>query len=157
MELIKAGDLAPDFTIKDNHKEVVRLSDYLGKKVLLSWHPQAWTSVCTDQMRALEANWDRFQALNTVPLGMSVDAIPCKAAWAAVLSIRNMRLPCDFWPHGKVADDYGIFINKIGMSERANILVDETGKVIWVKVYPMKELPDIQEVFAVLEGKAGSV
>ena len=157
MELVKVGDTAPEFSIKDNHKEVVKLSDYLGKKVLLSWHPQAWTSVCTDQMRALEANWDRFQALNTVPLGMSVDAIPCKAAWAAVLSIRNMHLPCDFWPHGKVAADYGIFIDKIGMSERANILVDETGKVIWVKVYPMKELPDIQEVFAVLEGKTGSV
>jgi peroxiredoxin len=151
MMLIKIGDPAPDFSIKDNHGEIVRLTDYRGKKVLLSWHPQAWTSVCTDQMRALEANWDRFEKANTVPLGMSVDAIPCKAAWSAVLSIRNVRLPCDFWPHGQVADEYGIFIPKIGMSERANIIVDEQGVVSWVKVYPMKELPDIQEVFAVLE------
>jgi peroxiredoxin len=152
MTLIKVGDLAPEFSLKDNSKEIVNLSDYKGKRVLLSWHPQAWTSVCTDQMRALEANWDRFQTLNTVPLGMSVDAIPCKAAWSCVLSIRKVKLPCDFWPHGKVAADYGIFIDKIGMSERANIIIDEQGKVVWVKVYPMSQLPDIQEVFAVLEG-----
>lgn len=142
--------MAPVFSIKDNHREMVNLVDFRGRKVLLSWHPSAWTSVCTDQMRALEANWARFEALNTVPLGLSVDPIPCKAAWAAVLSIRNMRLPCDFWPHGRVAIDYGIFIDKIGLSERANILIDENGQVIWVKVYPTSELPDIEEVFAVI-------
>jgi peroxiredoxin len=147
MELIKAGDIAPNFTLKDNHNEAVSLSDYRGKKVLLSWHPLAWTSVCTDQMRALEANWARFQELNTVPIGLSVDPVPSKKAWAAVLSIRNVRLPSDFWPHGQVASAYGIFIDKIGMSERANILIDENGKVIWVKVYPTSQLPDIEEVF----------
>lgn len=155
MALIKVGDIAPEFSLKDNHGEVVKRSDYIGKKVLLSWHPLAWTSVCTDQMRALEANWERFQKLNTVPLGFSVDSVPCKAAWSAVLSIKEVRLPCDFWPHGKVAADYGIFIDKIGMSERANIIIDETGKVVWVKVYPMKDLPDIEEVFNVLESLQG--
>lgn len=153
MPLVKIGDTAPIFSIKDNHRELVNLVDFRGRKVLLSWHPLAWTSVCTDQMRALEANWDRFEALNTVPLGLSVDPIPCKAAWAAVLSIRKMRLPCDFWPHGRVASEYGIFIDKIGQSERANILIDENGKVIWVKVYPMSELPDIEEVFKVIASK----
>ncbi len=152
MELIKIGDMAPDFSLKDNNEQIIKLSDYRGKKVLLSWHPQAWTSVCTDQMRALEANLNKFQVLNTVPLGLSIDGSPCKKAWAAVLSIRKVSLPCDFWPHGKVADDYGIFIGKIGMSERANIIVDENGKVAWVKVYPMSQLPDINEVFDVLAG-----
>jgi len=147
MELIKAGDIAPNFTLKDNHDESVTLSDYRGKKVLLSWHPLAWTSVCTDQMRALEANWARFEALNTVPIGLSVDPRPSKKAWGAVLSIRNVRLPSDFWPHGQVADMYGILVEKIGVSERANILIDENGKVIWVKVYPSSQLPDIEEVF----------
>ena len=52
MKLIAVGDSAPDFILKDNHDKEIRLSDYRGKKVLLSWHPLAWTSVCTDQMRA---------------------------------------------------------------------------------------------------------
>lgn len=153
MALIEIGATAPDFSLKDNKGEIVTLSQFRGQKVLLSWHPLAWTSVCTDQMRALEANWDRFMSLNTVPLGMSVDPAASKTVWSAVLSIRNVRLPSDFWPHGKVASDYGIFVEKTGASERANILIDENGKVIWVKVYPTRQLPDIQEVFAVIEGK----
>ncbi len=148
--MIKNGDTAPDFTLKDQNREEVSLSSYRGKKVLLSWHPLAWTSTCTDQMRALEANWDRFEAANTVPLGLSVDPVPSKAAWSAVLSIRKVKLPSDFWPHGETAAAYGIFIEKIGLSERANILIDEEGKVAWVKVYPMSQLPDIEEVFAVI-------
>jgi peroxiredoxin len=154
MELVKVGDMAPEFTLQDNHDQTVRLSDYRGQRVLLSWHPLAWTSVCTDQMRALEANWDRFQALNTVPLGMSVDTIPSKRAWSAVLSIRNVRLPSDFWPHGQTAAAYGLFSEKAGASKRANVIVDENGVVTWVKVYPGGQLPDIEEVFRVLEGKS---
>lgn len=151
MEVIKAGAMAPDFSLGDNQGGTVNLSDYRGKKVLLSWHPLAWTSVCTDQMRSLEANWERFAAYNTVPLGLSVDPAASKTAWSAVLSIKNVKLPSDFWPHGKTAADYGIFKEDLGISERANILIDETGKVIWAKVYPIKQLPDIEEVFAVIE------
>lgn len=151
MDVIKIGAQAPDFSLEDNRGETVKLSDFRGKKVLLSWHPLAWTSVCTDQMRSLEANWERFEAYHTVPLGLSVDPVPSKKVWSAVLSIREVRLPSDFWPHGKVAADYGIFNEEEGISRRANILIDETGKVFWVKVYPGGHLPDIEEVFAVLE------
>jgi len=152
MDLIKVGDMAPDFSLKDNREQTVRLSDFRGKKVLLSWHPLAWTAVCTDQMRSLEVNWEKFQNLNTIPLGLSVDSVPCKKAWGTVLAIKNVSLPADFWPHGKVAQDYGIFIESKGISERANIIIDENGIVKWVKVYPMKQLPDINEVLEVLSG-----
>jgi peroxiredoxin len=150
MGLIRTGDAAIDFSVKDNHDRDIRLSDYKGKRILLSWHPLAWTPVCTDQMRALETNWQIFQRLNTVPLGFSVDAPPCKKVWAAALVIDNVSLPSDFWPHGKVAREYGIFNEKDGVSERANIIIDENGKVKWVKVYPAQQLPDINEVLQVL-------
>lgn len=150
---IEAGVIAPDFTLKNHKNEDVKLSDFRGRKVLLSWHPLAWTSVCTDQIRALDVNFTRFEQLNTVALGMSVDPVASKTAWAAVLSLRNTSLPSDFWPHGKVAEDYGIFNPDNGTSERANILIDEEGKVAWVKVYPRRQLPDIEEVFRVIEGK----
>lgn len=146
MELIKVGDTAPNFTVQDNHEQDISLSSFKGKKVLLSWHPLAWTPVCTDQMRALENNWGTFQKLNTIPLGFSVDAPPCKKIWASALVIEKVSLPCDFWPHGKVAQDYGIFDEKEGTSKRANIIIGEDGKVSWVKVYPYEQLPDINEV-----------
>jgi alkyl hydroperoxide reductase subunit AhpC len=101
-------------------------------------------------MRALENNWDNFQKLNTIPFGMSVDAQPSKKVWADALAIENLSMLADFWPHGKVAQDYGIFIEKEGTSERANILIDENGIVKWVKVYPPAQLPDINEIFQVL-------
>jgi peroxiredoxin len=152
MNLIAIGADAPDFTVKDNKNENIRLSAYKGKKVLLSWHPLAWTPVCTDQMRALETNFQNFQNLNTVPFGFSVDPQPCKEVWAIALQINNVSLPSDFWPHGKIARDYGIFNDTKGVSERVNIIIDENGKVKWLKIYPSGQLPDINEVLQVLSG-----
>ena len=150
MNPIAVDTEAPDFTVKDNNNQEITLSAYKGKKVLLSWHPLAWTPVCTDQMRSLETNWQKFQNLNTVPLGFSVDPQPCKKVWATALRINNVSLPSDFWPHGKIARDYGIFNETKGISKRANIIIDENGIVKWVKVYPSKQLPDINEVLQIL-------
>lgn len=155
MKLVAVGDAAPNFALTDNNEQYVRLSDYRGKRVLLSWHPLAWTPVCTDQMRALENGYETFEHLNTVPLGFSVDPAPCKKLWAEALQIKMVRLLADFWPHGKVAQDYGIFRESEGYSERANIIVDENGKVMWVKVYPSAQLPDINEVFTILSAAKG--
>jgi peroxiredoxin len=60
---------APDFSMLDVFEQSVQLSNFKGKKVLLSWHPAAWTGVCTDQMRSLEVNFNKFQELNTIPFG----------------------------------------------------------------------------------------
>ncbi|MFW6287888.1 MAG: redoxin domain-containing protein [bacterium] len=152
MNPIEVGADAPEFNVKDNKNQNISLSFYNGKKVLLSWHPLAWTPVCTDQMRSLENNWQKFQDLNTVPLGFSVDPQPTKQVWATALVIKNVSLPSDFWPHGKIAMDYGIFNESKGISERANIIIDENSKVMWVKVYPSGQLPDITEVLQVLSG-----
>jgi len=154
---VQIGETAPDFTVKDQHGRDIRLADFKGKRVLLSWHPLAWTPVCTDQMRALEANFDTFQKLNTIPLGFSVDPQPTKKAWAAALRIEQVSLPSDFWPHGGVAQAYGIFNTQDGASERANIIVDENGRVEWVKVYPSGQLPDLNEVFQVLKKQPSPV
>jgi peroxiredoxin len=147
---IQTGDSAKDFKLKDQDDREIKLSDFQGKKVLLSFHPLAWTSVCADQMKSLEANKDKFESLNTVALGFSVDSVPCKKAWAESLGIKSTRLLCDFWPHGEVASAYGIFRERFGFSERANIILDENHRVTFVKVYPIKELPDIEEVLRAL-------
>jgi len=146
----RIGKKAKDFSLRDQNGQECRLSNFLGRKVLLSFHPLAWTPVCAQQMKDLEKNKKAFDKHNTVALGLSVDSIPCKAAWAKSLRITKTALPADFWPHGAVAKSFGI-LRPEGFSERANILVDEKGKVIWVKIYPIKTLPDLAEVLAVLE------
>lgn len=150
MNAIQVGAKAPDFTLSDGFGKEIKLSDYRGKQVLLSWHPLAWTSVCTDQMRALERNFDAFAEKDTVAIGLSVDPAPGKKAWATVLAIENTPLVSDFWPLGKVSQDYGVYMEHHGMSGRANVLVDAEGTVKWVKVYPIGELPDIDEVLSAL-------
>ena len=152
MKKIDVGDMAPDFTLKDNRVQDVSLAEYRGKKVLLSWHPLAWTAVCAQQMKSLEDNLAEFEKYNTVPLGMSIDSYPSKNAWAKELGVANVKLLADFWPHGKVAQDYGLFLDDKGFSARANVLIDEAGKVVWVKVYDIPELPDIEEVLKVVRG-----
>jgi peroxiredoxin len=147
---VKNGDVAPDFVLRDQSGKEFKLSDFRGKRVLLSFHPAAWTRVCSLQMQALEANRDVFESLNTVAVGVSVDTIPSKRAWAKELEITSTRLLADFWPHGHVAKLYGIFRENDGISERANIIVDEVGKVILFKVYEISQLPDIQEVISFL-------
>ena len=152
MKRIDVGDMAPDFTLKDNRVQDVSLSEFRGKKVLLSWHPLAWTGVCAQQMKSLEDNLAEFEKYNTVPLGMSIDSYPSKNAWAKELGVANVKLLADFWPHGKVAQDYGLFLDDKGFSARANVLIDEAGKVVWVKVYDIPELPNIEEVLKVVRG-----
>lgn len=144
--MIKIGTNVPEFSLPDVNGEQVSLKDFAGKKVLLSWHPLAWTSVCTDQMRALEANKDKLASLNTVALGMSVDPVPSKKAWGAVLCIQQTKLLSDFWPHGKLAKDMEIFLENLGASGRVNILLNEQGEVVWAKEYAISQLPDIEEV-----------
>jgi peroxiredoxin len=102
-------------------------------------------------MQNLEKSRKAFDKLNTVAVGMSIDSVPCKAAWARSLRIKHTRLLADFWPHGAVAKSIGILRTE-GFSERANIVVDEAGKVLFAKVYPIKQLPDLAEIMDVLRG-----
>ncbi|MDD3626731.1 MAG: redoxin domain-containing protein [bacterium] len=151
LKIISIGVPAPDFKIKNQNEKEVTLSEFKGKKVLLSFHPLAWTSVCRDQMLSLEKNYDIFEKFNTVPLGISVDSVPCKKAWAESMGLKHLQILADFWPHGTVAKLYENFIDKLGISGRANILVGKDGNVIWAKVYPIKELPNINEVIEAIK------
>ena len=146
MEIIKVGEKTPDFVLKDHNNYEFNLKDFQGKKVLLSFHPLAWTSVCAKQMQSLENNKERLSKLNIVAVGVNVDPIPSKKAWAKELGIENTRLLSDFWSHGEVAKKFGIFREKEGFSEGANIIIDENGKIIFTKVYDLPELPDIEEI-----------
>ena len=149
--MIGVGAKAPDFSLKDQNGKTVKLSGLAGKKVLLSFRPLAWTAVCHDQMKSLEENHTRFDEANTVALGIGVDSVPSNKAWAESMGIKNTKLLSDFWPHGAVAKTLGIFRETDGFSERANIMIDENGKVIFAKTYPISEQPDIEEIIKLLQ------
>lgn len=150
--MIEIGIKASDFALKDQNGKTTKLASFKGKRVLLSFRPLAWTAVCHDQMRLLEENHLRFDKLNTVALGIGVDSVPSNKAWAEAMDITNTKLLSDFWPHGETAKSYGIFRDKDGFSERANIIIDEEQKVIFAKVYPISQLPDFDEIMKFLEG-----
>ena len=106
-------------------------------------------------MKSLEENYAYFNKFNTIAFGIGVDSAPSNKAWAKSLGIKKTGLLCDFWPHGEVAQLYGAFRDKDGFSERANIVIDENQVVAFAKIYPIEQLPDIKEILAVLEARAG--
>ncbi len=150
-KMIQPGDPAGNFSLKDHNDKTFDLFENMGKRTLLSFHPLAWTAFCAGQMKSLEDNVDVLSSLNTVAVGISVDSVPCKKAWAEKLGISRTRLLSDFWPHGQVAQQCGLFRETNGFAERANVVVDETMKVVFVKVYPVHSIPDIQEVIAAIK------
>ena len=101
-------------------------------------------------MLSLEENYNKFLELNTIPVGISVDPVPSKKAWAKNLNLKNLKILSDFWPHGRVAELYNIFREEDGFSERANIIIDENGKIVFFKIYPIRELPDVNEILEFL-------
>ncbi len=153
MNTLKIGDTIQDFTLQDQHGEKISLSDYRGKKVLVSFHPLAFTSVCTDQMRALERNYDKFKEANIELLGISVDSVPAKKAWATMINIDKMKILSDFNPFAKVSKQFGTISEALNTSGRANFLIDEEGKLEWKKIYDLPELPDIHELLELTNPK----
>jgi peroxiredoxin len=149
--IIKPGDPAQNFSLKDQNDSTFDLYENMHKRILLSFHPLAWTAFCAGQMKSLEDNREVFSGLNTIAVGISVDSVPCKKAWADTLGIAHTPLLCDFWPHGGVAQQYGLFREANGFSERANVIIDEKQNVVFVKVYPVHSVPDIGEVITVIK------
>jgi peroxiredoxin len=149
--IVQPGDPARNFSLKDQNDKTFDLYEQAGRRTLLSFHPLAWTDFCAAQMKSLEDNLDEFHRLNCVPVGISVDSRPCKMAWAESIGISRTPLLCDFWPHGATAQKYGLFRDENGFSERANVIVDEKLKIIFVRVYPVHSVPDIGEVLKFLK------
>ena len=135
------------FVLKDQHGKDFVSTAHPEHLVLLSFHPLAWTGVCTEQMKRLEALYSRWEEKKVIPVGISIDSVPSKKAWSESMGLNRLRILSDFWPHGNVASLYEIFRPKDGFSERCNILLSKERVIIWQKVYPIPELPDFEEIF----------
>ncbi len=149
---VKTGDPAPDFTLPSITGEKVTLSQYRGKKnVVISFVPAAWTPVCSDQWPGYNIVKDLFDQNDAILLGITVDNIPTLYAWTKQMGA-SLWFPVlsDFWPHGAVADAYGV-LRTDGVSERALFIIDRQGIIRSINVSDINVRPDLAYCAAELE------
>ncbi|TAL41960.1 MAG: peroxiredoxin [Salinibacterium sp.] len=120
---------APDFELPNQFGEHVRLSEFRGKKaVALVFFPLAFSSTCTTELCALRDNLNLFRAAGVELMGISVDSKATLRAFAEREGY-NFTLLADFWPHGDVAKEYGVFLADKGFATRATFLIDVDGMI----------------------------
>jgi len=128
---VEVGDLAPDFTLRDQNNQPVTLSAYKGlKTVLVVFYPLAFSGVCSGELSALRDDLPRFQNDTVQTLTISVDSFFVHRVWADQEGF-DFPLLSDFWPHGAVAQSYGVFDEQKGSARRGTFLVDADGIVRW--------------------------
>ena len=154
---LKPGDTAPDFELNDQTRSPVRLSDFRGQKnVLLVFYPLAFSGVCTGELCSLRDSIDSFRGDEVETLGISVDSSAATAAFAAKEGY-DFPLLSDFWPHGAVAEQYGVFDAEKGLAMRGTFLVDKEGVVRFAEVNAIPDARDQQRWRDALAGLGVSV
>lgn len=120
---------APDFELANQFGEHVRLTEFRGKKpVALVFFPLAFSSTCTTELCELRDNLSLFKQTGVELIGISVDSKATLRAWAEAEGY-DFTLLADFWPHGDVSKDYGVFIEEKGFANRATFLIDIDGVI----------------------------
>ena len=148
---VKVGDPAPDFTLPAVSGDDVTLSQYRGKKhVVISFVPAAWTPVCSDQWPGYNIVKQMFDENDAVLLGITVDNIPTLYAWTKQMGDLWFPVLSDFWPHGAVAQKYGV-LRSSGVTERALIFIDKKGIIQDIQVSDINIRPDLAQCATTLE------
>jgi len=152
---VTVGDRAPDFSLPSLSGERISLSQYRGKNnVVLSFVPAAWTPVCSDQWPGYNIVEDLFKKHDTILLGITVDNIPTLYAWTNQMGELWFPVLSDFWPHGAVADTYGV-LRSDGTAERALFVIDKKGIIRFIKVNDINQRPKLEDLVKALEGLGG--
>ncbi len=149
---IAVGQPAPEFTLKDQNQQEVKLADFRGKKnVVLVFYPLDWSPTCTKEHACFVNDMQKYEQLDAQVLGLSVDSVWSHKAWAEKMGIRYPLL-ADFHPRGAVASKYGIYLEDRGITGRAIAIIDKAGKLAWFKQYDIPTVPDVNEVAQALQG-----
>ncbi len=141
---VTIGQKAPDFTLPAIDGNQVELKSYLHKKnVVLSFIPAAWTPVCSDQWPGYNLARPLFEKYNTVLLGISVDNRATLFAWTRQMGALWFPVLSDFWPHGAVADRFGV-LRGDGVAERALIFINSEGIITHMHVSDINVRPPLE-------------
>jgi len=148
---VSVGEPAPDFTLPSVTGEDITLSQFRGKKnIVISFVPAAWTPVCSDQWPGYNIVKEMFVENEAVLLGITVDNIPTLYAWTKQMGKLWFPVLSDFWPHGAVAERYGV-LRSDGVSERALIFIDKKGIIRDIQVNDINRRPDLESCAINLE------
>lgn len=128
---LSPGDVAPEFTLKNQFGQEVSLTDYRGKKnVVLMFYPFAFTGLCTDELCAIRDQHEDFVNDDTEVISVSCDSTPTLKVFSEQENFTH-QLASDFWPHGAVAKQYGVFLDELGFATRGTFVIDRDGIVRW--------------------------
>lgn len=140
--MVDVGQQAPDFTLVNQHGEQVTLSSYRGdKNVVLVFYPFAFSGICTGELCEIRDRLESFDNDSTVTLAVSVDSKFVQRVFADREGY-TFSLLADYWPHGAVARDYGIFVDEVGAAKRATFIIDKEGVVRWTVIHAIGEPRD---------------
>jgi mycoredoxin-dependent peroxiredoxin len=132
---VEVGAEAPDFTLKDQNNQEVRLSDFRGaRNVLLVFYPLAFTGTCQGELCSVRDNLNDFVNDSVQVLTVSVDSSYVHKVWAEREGY-EFPLLADFWPHGAVAQAYGVFNSERGFANRGTFIIDKAGVVRFAEEY----------------------
>jgi peroxiredoxin len=126
---IAVGAEAPDFLLRDQNNQEVRLSGFRGRKsVLLVFYPLAFTGTCQGELCEVAENLETYANAEVQVLTVSVDSVYSHKVWADREGY-DFPLLADFWPHGAVAQAYGVFNAERGYANRGTFVIDKAGIV----------------------------
>ena len=126
---VAVGDKAPDFELVNQHGESVKLSSFQGKKpVVLVFYPLSFSGTCTEELCELRDNFSAFESKDVELMAISVDSKFTQKLFAEKEGYKFQVL-ADFWPHGGVAQAYGVFKEEAGIALRGTFLIDKEGVI----------------------------
>lgn len=138
----EVGAQAPDFELQDQHGTPVRLSHHRGRKVVLVFYPLAFSGICGSELSALRDHYPLPGDAQV--LAVSVDSVFTLRAWSDREGY-PFPLLSDFWPHGQVAQAYGVFDEAKGFALRGTFIIDGEGVIRWSVVNPISSARDVAD------------
>ena len=151
--MLQPGDLAPDFDLPvllGGVKSRFHLDEERCRRnILLAFYPLNWEPVSAEQVIAYQVEREKFLDLNAEIVTVSVDSIMNTTAWEREIGPFDFPMCSDFWPHGEVTREYGVFRDESpmrGAAERAVFVIDRTRRVRFSRSYSLKEIPAMGDV-----------
>jgi len=126
--MLKIGDAAPDFSLKDADGNTVQLSALKGQNVVLVFYPLAFTGICTGELKQITSNQKRYDDAGAKVFGISVDSHYALAEFRKKEGL-TAGLLADFHPKGEVAKKYGVYLDDAGIAKRGTFVVDKEGVI----------------------------